>query len=67
MTPWPCTGAESQDFDQSAVDRFRIIKTSQSNKCLTNYGGNFGNGTWVTLWTCAGGEPTEQDWHLEQG
>ncbi|MFD9793634.1 RICIN domain-containing protein [Streptomyces sp. NPDC059070] len=67
LTLWPCTGAESQDFDQSAVDRFRNIKTSHSNKCLTNYGGNFGNGTWVTLWTCAGGEPAEQDWHLEQG
>ncbi|MFI6448046.1 RICIN domain-containing protein [Kitasatospora sp. NPDC050543] len=65
LTLWPCTGAESQDFDQSASEFFRMIKTTHSNKCLTNYGGNFGNGTWVTLWTCAGGEPAEQNWHLE--
>ncbi|MCX5214641.1 RICIN domain-containing protein [Kitasatospora sp. NBC_00240] len=65
LTLWPCTGAESQDFDQSVSDFFREIKTSHSNKCLTNYGGNLGNGTWVTLWTCAGGEPAEQNWHLE--
>ncbi|GGP87668.1 MULTISPECIES: RICIN domain-containing protein [Streptomyces] len=65
LTLWPCTGAESQDFDQSELDFFRNIKTSHSNKCLTNYGGNFGNGTWVTLWTCAGGDPAEQNWHLE--
>ncbi len=66
LTLWPCTGAESQDFDQSAVAEHRNIKTSHSNKCLTNYGGNFGNGTWMTLWTCAGGDPAEQNWHLEQ-
>ncbi|MCB5170347.1 ricin-type beta-trefoil lectin domain protein [Streptomyces bambusae] len=69
LTLWPCTGADSQDWIESEAGPLprlhAVIRTQWHNdRCLTNKGGSFANGTWVTIWDCSFGEPGEQNWSL---
>ncbi|OEJ52065.1 hypothetical protein BGK72_16070 [Streptomyces agglomeratus] len=68
LTLWTCSSsADSQKFSMGNRAPWQWQTWSQyGGKCLTNYGGNFSNGTWVTLWACATGEgqPREQNWTI---
>ncbi|MGA5069337.1 RICIN domain-containing protein [Streptomyces exfoliatus] len=68
LTLWTC------DFSYGSPQRFIEaassgepgqgirIYTKWGGKCITNYGGSFGNGVYLTLWSCAPDYPKEQYW-----
>lgn len=63
LTLWPCDNSgnnRSQQFWSSDWS----MHTNYSDKCLTNKGGSSGNGTYLTLWTCASDYPPEQHWMM---
>lgn len=64
LTLWTCNNATSQQWFKQSDGGPMILSLYGDNKCITNYGGNFGNGTWLTLWTCDWSHPSEQYWAL---
>ncbi|MFB7671207.1 RICIN domain-containing protein [Kitasatospora purpeofusca] len=63
LTLWPCEeGGNNRSQQFWSSDWFMHAKFS--DKCLTNKGGSSGNGTYLTLWTCASDFPPEQHWQM---
>ncbi|MFJ5078399.1 RICIN domain-containing protein [Streptomyces sp. NPDC088553] len=72
LTLWSCLSASNEDDSQYftvgntwAPSSPQITYTMFGSKCITNYGGNGGNGTWLTLWSCNTADwPPSQNWHM---
>ncbi|MFD4141752.1 RICIN domain-containing protein [Streptomyces sp. NPDC058572] len=64
LTLWTCDNSGSNypqqfDYDQGWT---WTAYSGPDYRCLTNKGGSHANGTYLTLWRCAGDYPTEQQW-----